>query len=957
MDPARWKKIDALIDAALDLPEGEREAFVQSRSEGDEKLRDEVIHLLKAQKDGDNFMLRSAMNVAAKTIVKTEVEISSVDYINKTIGKYKIERLLGAGGMGEVYLAFDEKLKRKVALKILPAEFVSNDERVKRFELEARAISSLNHPNIVTIYDVGHFEGANYIATEFVEGKTLSDLMGGEFKLRNILINSIQICDALSAAHKAGIIHRDIKPENIMIRKDGYAKILDFGLAKLTEIGPETERHLNTTSEGVIIGTPGYMSPAQISDERIDHRTDIWSSGVVFYEFLTGKNPFKGSNRQETFQAILSKDPPPCTSLNPNLPPELDAVLAKILEKNPDKGYQTAADLRADLKRIQRELDSSPSWTTSGPMMRFAARRSWVSRSLIGIAALLVLAATGFGVWALFFRDSSNGATANEWLNATKMQLTDAAGTEFFPSLSPDGRAYVYAAQVNGNWDILLQRVGGRNPLNLTERSLAADTQPAFSPDGNRIAFRSDRDAKGIYVMEMTGENARRVADFGYHPAWSPNGTELAVSTQSRNLPDFRNRTPSEIWIIDVATGGRRLLTNVDAMQPSWSPDGKMIAYWFMPAASGRGDVAIMPATGGEPIIITNDGTTNWNPVWAPNGKYLYFASDRGGSMGFCRIAIDANGRPTSDIQSVGTPSKSSRHLAFSRDGKRLIYVSTENRSNIQAVKIEKDSLKRLGEPFWITSGDRQVSRPELSPDGTRFVFRLPRRTQDDIATLDSSGGDPRDVTNDTAFDRYPRWSPDGKQIAFTSDRSGAYDIYTINADGTGLRQITFTGAETSFPIWSPDGNRILYRSNAKLYIVDLTLPLENQTPKLLPDYENPNMRFVPWDWSPDGDKLAGSFSGAPMKLGYYSISENRYVTLTDTSYYPMWLPDCQRIVFAHAGAISVIDIRTSKITEIVKVREGEMMGLGVSDDGGLVYFVINDDESDIWMLDLTAQQ
>src|SRR5690606_16704387 len=223
---------------------------------------------------------------------------------------------LGAGGMGEVYLAFDEKLKRNVALKVLPAEYGSNDERVKRFQVEARVISRLNHPGIVTIYDVGSFEGINYIATELVEGKTLRDLIGGKFKLRNIVANSIQICDALSAAHSEGIVHRDMKPENVMIRKDGYAKILDFGLAKLSEIGLDTMGSIAKTRQGLIIGTPAYMSPAQISDDVIDHRTDLWSCGVVLYEFLTGVNPFRGAGRKETFQAIMSSTPPPPSSIN-----------------------------------------------------------------------------------------------------------------------------------------------------------------------------------------------------------------------------------------------------------------------------------------------------------------------------------------------------------------------------------------------------------------------------------------------------------------------------------------------------------------------------------------------------------------------------------------------------------------------------------------------------------------
>ncbi len=955
MDPAHWKRIDELIDAALELPEGGREDFVTQRAGDDTKLRNEVLRLLDAQKEGDNFLLNSAMNIAAKALAE-DGQSPSHSLRNKTIGTYKIERPLGAGGMGEVYLALDTKLKRKVALKVLPVEFTSQDERVKRFELEARAVSSLNHPNIVTVYDVGSSEGVNYIATEFVDGETIRDLMGRKFKIRNILINAIQVCDALSAAHKEGIVHRDIKPENIMIRKDGYAKILDFGLAKLSEVGHQTFRDIAKTAKGVIIGTPAYMSPAQVSDEGVDHRTDLWSAGLVLYEFLSGTNPFKAGNRQKTFNAILSKDLPPCSSFNPKVTPELDRILAKLLAKDAASGYQSASDLRTDLRRVLREMDSSASLSESSLLSSISLKDSnWAKVGAV-LAVPVIIAILVLAGWWLIPRDAPVSAPTNEWSLATITQLTDAAGPEYFPSLSPDGKSYVYTAQINGNWDILLQRIGGKNAQNLTADSPGPDTQPAFSPDGESIAFRSDREPKGIYVMGATGENVRRVADFGYHPSWSPDGKELAVSTQGRDLPNVRNSKPSEIWIVNVVTGAKRILTRSDAMQPAWSPDGKLIAYWFMPSASGRRDVAVMPAAGGESVVITTDGNTNWNPVWAPDGRYLYFASDRKGSMSFWRVVLGADLQPASEAESVVTPSKFSRHISFSRDGTRFIYVSTDNKSNIQAVKIDRDSLQPVGEPFWITTGDRQVSRPELSSDGSRFVFRLPKRTQDDIVTVDIDGGNPRDITDDAAFDRYPRWSPDGTQIAFTSDRTGTYEIHTVGADGTGLRRVTFVGGETSFPLWSPDGQRICYSSDGKSYIVDLSSPLETQRPIAIPEPDDLRSRFVAWDWSPDGDKLAGTFLGTPMRVGYYSFGEQRFVSLINSIYYPMWFPDGQRMLFGSSGTISAIDIRTKQVTDIVKIRESDLAGLGVSRAGDLVYYVVNTEESDIWMLDAGPQ-
>ena len=267
MDPKRWKQIDEIVDAALDAPEDQWGTIVVSLVNGDNELKRAVEELLAAHSKSNEFLQHSAMKVAALALTQDEPRAAPVSLVNTKVATYRIDKLLGSGGMGEVYLAFDEKMRRNVALKVLPAEYGSNDERVRRFEIEARAISKLNHPNIVTIYDVGSADGLNYIVTEFVEGKTLRDLIGGNFKLRNVMANSIQICDALSAAHAQGIIHRDIKPENIMIRKDGYAKILDFGVAKLTESAGELVRKSGSTIKGLMIGTPTYMSPAQVAGD------------------------------------------------------------------------------------------------------------------------------------------------------------------------------------------------------------------------------------------------------------------------------------------------------------------------------------------------------------------------------------------------------------------------------------------------------------------------------------------------------------------------------------------------------------------------------------------------------------------------------------------------------------------------------------------------------------------
>ncbi len=952
MNAERWKQIDELVDAALEVSASARAKLVSEKSGEDIELRNAVLELLAAQKESDSFLQQSAMRMAAEAVADQQTEVSAFAFVNKKVATYQIERLLGAGGMGEVYLAFDEKLKRKVALKILPSEYISNDERVKRFEMEARAIASLNHPGIVTVYDVGNFEGVNYIATEYVEGKTLRDLIGTKFKLRNIVLNSIQICDALSAAHSEGIIHRDIKPENIMIRKDGYAKILDFGLAKLTDVGQQTLRDFAATTKGVIIGTPAYMSPSQISDEKVDHRTDLWSSGVVLYEFLTGTNPFKGSNRQETFQAILSTDAPPASTLNPEVPEDLDRILAKILEKDPGMGYQTAADLRADLRRVKREVDSSPSWTSGSKQFSSISKESGPRLAWMFAAAAVVLLGLA-GAYLFFFRTASPGGS--EWASAKNVQLTFQSGTEAYPSLSPDGKSFVYAAESEGDDDIFLLRIGGANALNLTQDSNATDTMPVFSPDGERIAFRSDRKPEGIYVMGATGESPKRVADFGYSPSWSPDGKEIVVATQHQAIPSVR--TSSALWVVNVESGAKRLLIENYATQPSWSPNGKLIAYWYT-ENRGKRIIAAIPVDGGEPVVIADASNTNWNPVWSPDGAFLYYASDRGGNIAFWRVRVDPeSGASVGEHESVSTPGKLNRHLSFSRDGKRMVYVQTNNQSNIKSAAFDLQKETIVGEPAWITRGDFEFASPELSPDGSKFVARLIRKTQDDIVSINVDGSGIRDLTNDAAYDRYVRWSPDGTRVAFSSDRTGNYEVWTSDADGTNLRQITDTKIAGSFPIWSPDARRMSYDTGGQVYIMDLDKPWNPNAVEQLPIGDNGGF-FRVWDWSPDGTKLAGFFDTATGPgIGYYSFKTGKYERITDFNAIPRWLPDSRRFIFERNGRPMMAEIDTKKIREILPGITDRIRNIAVSRDGKLLYYTTMQSESDIWLLDALPEK
>lgn len=949
MDAERWKEIDAILDAALELPAAERERFIAERTAGDPELEKAVQELLRAAAKSDRFMERPAISLAAESFANAETERTKIGLVGAIIANYRIERMIGAGGMGDVYLAFDERLKRNVALKILPPEFSSNDDRVIRFELEARAVSKLNHPGIVTLYDIGVFQGVNFIATEYVEGRTLRELMKGEFKLRNIIANSIQICDALSAAHESGIVHRDIKPENIMIRRDGYAKVLDFGLAKLTEVGPESLKGFSATQNGSIIGTPAYMSPVQITGDKIDHRTDLWSAGVVLYEFLTGKHPFKGKDRRATFAAILNQPPELPSQLNPEIPEELDRILLRLLEKDPDRDYQTAAELRGDLRTLLRQIETSEAITRSGSGSNFGTAsfgREWSLYAAVGFAALL----TGFAIYYLFFTEPRSGFS--KWAAADNAQITFQAGTEAYPSLSPDGRSLVYTADIGKGDDIFLLRIGGSNAINLTADSPARDTMPTFSPDGNTIAFRSDREPAGIYLMGATGENPRRISDIGFSPTWSPDGKYIAVATGHQPIPSVKTR--SSIWIIEVATGQKRQLLDGSALQPSWSPRGDRIAYWRT-GDSGERVIETMPAAGGTPMLFAGEGNTNWNPVWSPDGRHLYFASDRRGNMAFYRSEIDlTTGLPLTEAQLVPTPGRFNRHIAFSADGQRMAYVQTSNRSNIKRLDLDPVSGKGITEPAWVTRGDFEFTHIDVGPDSKRIYARLIRKSQDDIVSVAADSGNVQDLTNDLPFDRYPRISPDGSRVLFVSDRSGKYQLWLMNSDGTGLKQLTYDEAKTaSIPAWSPDGKRITFDDESTTFIAELNDAFEIVSVTPLPRTENGGW-FRVWSWSPDGKYLGGNFDSAHGPgMGYYDIAAGTYHRVIDFPAFPGWLNDSRTMIFIRDRRPVIADIITGDVREVFPEIAEDIRNIKVTSDGRTAFYSTHENESDIWMLDL----
>ncbi|MCK5572507.1 MAG: protein kinase, partial [Bacteroidetes bacterium] len=668
--------------------------------------------------------------------------------IEKTISHYCITEEIGRGGMGVVYKAEDTKLKRDVALKFLPEHSAVTEEDRARFSQEAQVAATLNHPNICTIHAIDEFGGRLFIVMEYVDGVTLRDRIAGEPQgLKKDLAVSlgIQIAEALQEAHARGIVHRDIKSENIMINARNQAKVMDFGLAKL-------KGSLRLTKTSSTIGTLSYMSPEQIQGEQADARSDIFSFGVVLYEMLTGRIPFRGEHEAATVYSIVNEDPEPIEKYIPDVSAELQHIIAKALEKEPEDRYQSATDLVVDLRRLRKhstrvskihrgqvavpgageaavgdQLQSMaadvPTADTARDQTALTARQPKVGRMPSGliIASTLVAGAIiGLLAYHFLFRPLPEPPAKMSFT-----RLTDMPGSEWFPDISPDGKSIIFTKESeDGNSDIYWQRTGGGNAINITEGSGANNHQSVFSPDGTQIAFHSDRGDGGIFIMGATGESVRRLTDFGYNPAWSPGGKEIVLATEGVRGPYSRG-TKSELWAIDVTTGEKQKIFDGDAVQPHWSPGGHRIAFWGLPEGTGQRDIWTIAADGRSSVRVTDDVYVDWCPVWSGDGQYLFFASDRDGSMNLWRVRIEeASGEILGEPESVTAPSVFAAFPRVASNGKQMLFASDNTRLNIHKVEFDPVREAFVGLPTPVTGGSKFALSPSASPDGQWIVFR-----------------------------------------------------------------------------------------------------------------------------------------------------------------------------------------------------------------------------------------
>ena len=529
------------------------------------------------------------------------------------LGSYEIVAPLGAGGMGAVYRARDARLGRDVAIKVITESFADDTTALARFEREAISIAKLSHPNILSIYEFVEDAGRAFVVMELVDGETLrARLEHGPLPVRKTSAYALQIARGLAAAHARGIVHRDLKPENVMVTRDDHVKILDFGLAK--EAVPQGDvsaaaTRLAQTTPGTILGTFGYMAPEQVRGVTVDHRADIFAFGAVLYEMATGRRAFQGETAADTMTAILTKEPPELEGDAPAIHPGLERIIRRCLEKTPELRFQSASDLAFALEA----LSTASGATASGAAAALAAPSTRPARANLvpwTVATIMALVAALGWFW--------RGAPAASPPFDMFTRITELAGEETAPALSPDGTTIAYAVRIADSWDIYTQRVGGRNATPILNDPRRNEGGPAFSPDGASIAFHESDTDGGIFVAGATGESVRRLTEFGFHPSWSPDSKRIAFAAEEIFDPSSR-QGEAALYVTGIGGGQPRRVVDGDAVQASWSPAGDRLVYWSN--TGGQRDIFTVTVDGGERVALTNDSAIDWSPAWPPTGR------------------------------------------------------------------------------------------------------------------------------------------------------------------------------------------------------------------------------------------------------------------------------------------------------------------------------------------------
>jgi eukaryotic-like serine/threonine-protein kinase len=907
MTPERWRQVAQLFDEALELEMPLRAAFLAEACAEDNELRREVETLLTARDRAGEFLNRNAAEIEAAQIAAEQFYLPP----GQRIDHFELLAPLGAGAMGEVYLARDTRLDRRLALKLLPARFTRDAARLRRFEREARAASALNHPNIITIYETGVDGEHHFIATEFVDGVTLRNRMaGGPLKFDEAISIATQIAAALEAAHAVGIVHRDIKPENVMVRPDGVVKVLDFGIAKLTEKAstgsgfkaPPSTGH--STERGTVIGTPGYMSPEQARSQEVDARTDIWSWGVVLYEMLVGQSPFTGTTNSDIIAEIL-KSEPPLSQIG--LPGSLMLILQRSLSKDRDERFAAIPELLNELRNLktQEEADGlgESSLSRAGdknqtliPSIRSVNswRKATIKLALkwlafVGAGGLLAVA-LGFAIYSLVGRygtprEGSAGPPLITHLTKDG-RIMDAA-------ISIDARLLAYAPIESGKQSLWIRDLESGEEWQLLPPDTVLYWGMRFTPDGQSLLYnrrQPNNTSSLLYRIPVRGRQSHKLAEnINSPPAISSDGTQIAFVRSDL----ARHR---DVLIILNANGtseqeiaSRQRPENFSLSGLSWSPDSKLIALGVGRSNETKFAIIAIPVNGGAPIELT---PWLWAAVggvaWDSDGHTLIFSARELGTRVLQLWRLSSSG---GKMQRITDDQNAYEEVTLAQSGNTLVTIHTYEISNIWAVR-SSGTHRRL-----TTKGMEGADGLAVTPAG-RFVYTVGEYEQSILWSMKIDGSDRKPLTDNTGF--LPSASLDGRFIAYVSTEKGVHHIWLMDTNGRNNKQLTDGPGEFS-PSITPDGNWVVYASLGKGRNSLWKISTSNGHTIQLTSGFIARKPVV----SPDGTMIACSYREKEVdewKIAILSLDGGRLLKTVVIPYYQYqvirWAPDNKALVY-----------------------------------------------------------